>query len=116
MEAAESSSQVEEISWRKLSFTLLVNPSRTEVLLKRPPDGSPFYTDSLLGSKSQDDVSGCSHVEVPSEASWKLFFEFYYPDCGDKETDPSGERKWRPPSMSLGGSHSILSCPHQLGL
>lgn len=73
MEAAESSSQVEDISWRKLSFTLLVNPSRTEVLLKTPPDGSPFYTDSLPGSKSQDDVSGCSHVEVPSECFMETF-------------------------------------------
>ena len=60
MDTAEPSGRVEEISWRKLDFTILVNPSRG------PQKAPSSHTDHLLGNNGQDDGDGrsCSHVET----------------------------------------------------
>lgn len=96
---AEPNSQVEEIPQKKLNFTLLVTLSRSEVPLKRPPECFPFPPLTVhSGVKVRMVVAVVLTWKCPLRASKKLFVEFYYPSCADKETDWPGQRKWRPVS------------------
>lgn len=106
MDAAGLGSQVEEISWRKLSFILLMIPSWSKAPTptpRGPKTAPPFLIDICLGIKVKIMAMVVPTWKCPLRASKKLFFDFYCPDCADKETDrPRKESRGHCPYLLAG--------------